>query len=202
MPKWSPRLVVTLLAMLILASCARGQPVQPVASPTVSSQNASPATPEPPLAAVQPPASPTTTRPAAEATPTAEILVRTGRLPADVDVRSQPDQAASVLGRLPEGASVIVTGATGEWLEIIYGGGRGGHGGCLRPRWPSNDRNPRQPLHRPPLLPPPPRPLLFQPSPSSLRRPPSRLRQSWAARWSFRSVAEARYYIMKADGTG
>ena len=54
--------------------------------------------------------------------------MRSGRLTGAMDVREAPDQAANVLGQLPEGALIIVTGASGEWYEMVYGGGAGGHG--------------------------------------------------------------------------
>ncbi len=54
--------------------------------------------------------------------------MRSGRLTGVMDVREAPDEAAKVLGQLPEGSLIIVTGASGEWYEIVYGGGAGGHG--------------------------------------------------------------------------
>ena len=54
--------------------------------------------------------------------------MRSGRLTSATDVREAPDEAANVLGQLPEGSLIIVTGASGEWYEMVYGGGAGGHG--------------------------------------------------------------------------
>jgi hypothetical protein len=54
--------------------------------------------------------------------------VRTGRLAVDADVRLQPDATAAIAGQLRQNALVVVTGASGAWLEIISGAAPGGYG--------------------------------------------------------------------------
>jgi hypothetical protein len=121
-----------LILGLTLVACARGTAEQtptpaaslpsPVATVAEAAQTAveTPA-PLPTATAVSQPTS-------AEPTPTVEIFVRSGRLTGATDVRLDPDQSAAVLGQLPQDAAVIVTGIQGDWYEMIYGGGPGGHG--------------------------------------------------------------------------
>ncbi len=124
---------VGLFLAFTLVACTRGEatptsaPPAPAASPVPTRQQAAPATP-----ATRDVAQPTATKAAqpsiVEPTPTAEIFVRSGRLTASAEVRLEPGQAAAVLGELPKDASIIATGMSGEWYEIVYGGGPGGHG--------------------------------------------------------------------------
>lgn len=122
-----------LLLAFALAGCARGgaTPTSAPPAPAVTSaptrQQPAAATPET-RAAAQPTATKAPRSSIVEPTPTIEIFVRSGRLTDSVAVRLEPDQAATVLGELPEDASIIATGTSGEWYEIVYGGGPGGHG--------------------------------------------------------------------------
>lgn len=99
-------------APLPQASAAAGQPTrQPtptsrLARPTVATAKASPT----------PAASP-------------EAVVRSGRIAlAPADILRAPEDRAEKLGQLPAQALVIVTAERGDWLEIVYAGGPGGHG--------------------------------------------------------------------------
>jgi len=123
-----------IIMVMLVAGCSRGG-TAPTPSTKPQVATAVPAVPEVVQAApqaqmaVQPTAKPLASAPsAAQPAAVEEVSVRSGRLTDSADVREEPDQAASVLGQLPEGALVIVTGASGEWYEMVYGGGAGGHG--------------------------------------------------------------------------
>ncbi len=123
-----------IIIVVLLAGCSRGgtaqtpAPKPQAASPAPAVKEAVQAAPQASVAA-QPTATSLAPKPSAvKPADVEEISVRSGRLTGSADVREEPDQAAAVLGQLPEGALVIVTGASGEWYEMVYGGGAGGHG--------------------------------------------------------------------------
>lgn len=122
------------IMVVLLAACSRaGTAPTPSTKPQVATAvpavpEAVPATPQA-QAVVQPTSKPLASTPSvAQPAAVEEISVRSGRLTGVMDVREAPDQAANVLGQLPEGSLIIVTGASGEWYEMIYGAGAGGHG--------------------------------------------------------------------------
>lgn len=54
--------------------------------------------------------------------------VRIGQTVANTAVHAEPDASSSVLGKLDMARLVVVTGQEGEWLEIVFGEARTGHG--------------------------------------------------------------------------
>ncbi len=125
---------VFFIMIVLLAGCSRGGTAPtpstkpPVATAVPAVSEAAPAAPQA-QAVVQPTAKPAASAPStAQPAAVEEISVRSGRLTGAMDVREAPDEAANVLGQLPEGSLIIVTGASGEWYEMVYGGGAGGHG--------------------------------------------------------------------------
>ena len=129
---------ILMVVTLAVSACAGIRPP----APGVTELPTSVATPTSPV--------PTPTRPAATPTPAAisaagdagqpvatdvpptpaateAFDIRSGKLLAEADLRAEADAAADVLGQKPAGAIVVVTGARGDWYEIVSGLANDGH---------------------------------------------------------------------------
>lgn len=133
-------LLPVLLVGLALAGCAVGNRPSPTppALPTSAEPAATPtrrATPVPTATASAAAAANSSDQPAAQETaPPAveESDIRSGKLLAATELRAAADASAAVLGEKPAGAIVVVTGASGDWYQIVSGLGSGGHAWLLK----------------------------------------------------------------------
>ncbi len=123
-------LVVGMALLLLLAGCAamQGSTATPSPGPINRTPAATlaPSQPTPGAALATATPRPERASPATVPAPTAEPVVRSGRLVSAADVAAQPD--GDSVGQLPAGALAIITGSRGDWLEIIFGDAPGGHG--------------------------------------------------------------------------
>lgn len=117
--------LVLLSALLVGCGGSRGGAATPRAVPASNARMT-------PLAASQPTrmATPTPTpqpdRAVVQPTPTAEIVVRSGRIVQDTPVLAQP--GGEVLGELPAGALAIVTGTREGHYRTVFAGAPGSYG--------------------------------------------------------------------------
>ncbi len=125
--------VIAGLGLVFLASCSRAgdsgnagsasaTPLPLLPTPTISDAGA----PAVVATAVVTPALRSTSVPSTARTPLAEG-VRLGQTLRDGQVHALPAADSPVLGPIDAARLVVVTGAAGDWYEIVYGEGRGGH---------------------------------------------------------------------------
>ena len=129
---------IFLVATLAVSACAGIRPPAPgvtespisVATPTspAATPTGPTATPSPAAIGVtgdagQPVATDVPPTPVA----TQEFDIRSGKLLAAAELRARADAAAQILGEKPADSIVVVTGASGDWYEIVSGLANDGH---------------------------------------------------------------------------
>lgn len=193
---------------LLLAGCSALQPdaAQPASTPISSAPVATPASGQstPRVAAPTATPSPANATPtAADAVPSGQAVVRSGRLLSDVDVAEQPGGDAA--GRLPAGALAIITGSRGDWLEIIFGDAPGGHGwipqAAVSFATPQRPVEPAPTILSAPVSIPTPQPAPPE-QPAAIAAAAPTLQAALPGTLVFQDSNGGNIYLMKADGSG